>query len=86
MVKTSINYCIIFSLLFFSCQNKKSPRKEAENPQFAQSKQGMVVAAQPLATAVGNKTLELGGNAADAAAATGFALAVVEPKMNGIGG
>ena len=54
--------------------------------QTARSPHGMVVTAQPLATAAGRGMLELGGNAADAAIAAGFALAVVEPSMNGIGG
>tara|TARA_X000001036_G_scaffold58330_1_gene47980 strand:- start:217 stop:1959 length:1743 start_codon:yes stop_codon:yes gene_type:complete len=86
MLKESHVFFIFFIFLFFSCQYKKDSKKEVEISQFAQSKQGMVVAAQPLATAVGNKILEMGGNAADAAVATGFALAVVEPTMNGIGG
>lgn len=47
---------------------------------------GMVSAAQPLATEAGVRMLELGGNAADAAVAAGFAIAVVEPTMNSIGG
>ena len=46
----------------------------------------MVSAAHPLATDAGVAILELGGNAADAAVAAGFAVAVVEPTMNSIGG
>jgi gamma-glutamyltranspeptidase/glutathione hydrolase len=47
---------------------------------------GMVAAAQPLATDAGVRMLELGGNAADAAVAAAFAIAIVEPTMNSIGG
>ena len=54
--------------------------------QVARSENGMVVAAQPLATVAGLRILEQGGNAADAATAAGFAIAVVRPSMNSIGG
>jgi gamma-glutamyltranspeptidase/glutathione hydrolase len=46
----------------------------------------MVSTAHPLATEAGITMLEMGGNAADAAVAAGFAIAVVEPTMNSIGG
>lgn len=54
--------------------------------QSGRSDAGMVSAAHPLATDAGVRMLELGGNAADAAVAAGFAIAVVEPTMNSIGG
>ncbi len=54
--------------------------------QVAHSPNGMVAAAQPLATWAGVRMLEAGGNAADAAVAAAFAIAVVEPTMNSIGG
>lgn len=46
----------------------------------------MVVAGDPLATDIGVKILESGGNAVDAAVAVGFAMAVTYPYAGNLGG
>ena len=54
--------------------------------QIAESKNGMVTTQHFLATKVGEKILNKGGNAYDAAIAVGFTLAVVLPRAGNIGG
>lgn len=50
------------------------------------ARRGMVVSQNELASEVGREILEAGGNAVDAAIATGFALAVTLPRAGNIGG
>ncbi|KAL4930743.1 gamma-glutamyltransferase family protein [Aspergillus undulatus] len=66
-----------------------------QNPDFApfasrrstvHSTKGIVTCTQPLAAAAGQKILDQGGNAADAAVAVAAALNVTEPSSTGIGG
>jgi len=50
------------------------------------ARQGMVVGPEKLAAEVGKSILQRGGNAVDAAVATGFALAVTYPRAGNIAG
>ncbi|CAN5281729.1 gamma-glutamyltransferase [soil metagenome] len=60
------------------------PALNTINPVAAKS--GMVVAQERIAAGIGRDVLARGGNAVDAAVATGFAMAVTYPRAGNIGG
>ena len=62
------------------------PHAEAASPPEVRGKTGMVASRSALASQVGADILRRGGNAIDAAVATGFALAVTYPSAGNIGG
>src|SRR5690606_34942807 len=60
-----------------------SPQREFQNLRFAY---GSVVSYCPVASSIGVNVLQNGGNAVDAAVATGLALAVTYPQAGNLGG
>lgn len=61
-------------------------RKRTVRKPSARSAGGIVVTQNRMASEAGARVLKAGGHAVDAAAAASFAIGVVEPWMNGIGG
>lgn len=72
----------IFLLLQRTGLGQELPRQGLD----ASSKRGMVVSVSRHASDIGRDTLDVGGNAIDAAVAVGFALAVTWPEAGNIGG
>ena len=83
----------LFLILFSACQTSTKVTGSAGNDAYHYSsnkkivgKNGAVVTSHPLASKVGIRILQKGGNAIDAAIATQLALAVVYPGAGNIGG
>src|ERR1700760_4004990 len=82
-VSASLTLSFCFSL---PAQRAVNPSLAIQNETPVRTKHAMVVSIHHLATDAGVEALKSGGNAVDAAAATGFALAVVHPVAGNIGG
>ncbi len=86
MIKHS-KFAILLSFCLFNlvvlCNGDTA---NAASARPVKAKHGMVVSSQRIASEVGVAMLKAGGNAVDAAVATGFALAVVHPSAGNIGG
>ena len=63
-----------------------SVQVQAASPEAVRGSRGMVVSRSAEASAAGAEIMQAGGNAIDAAVATGFALAVTYPSAGNIGG
>ncbi len=81
-----ITFYVLLSLIFIlnGCKQSKGPLYSIQKTVIAEK--AMVVSAHPLASQVGLEIIRQGGNAADAAIAVQFALAVVYPYAGNLGG
>ncbi len=76
-----VTFLLLTVLLFSSCG---SPTRSSVSAVTGDT--GVVVSSHPAASKIGLAVLQSGGNAVDAAVATGLAVGVVDPFNSGIGG
>ncbi len=93
MIRTALRVFLLSSLLgaaqFAFAQSQpqlESTRASVPLARGVVAQNGMVVAQESRAARIGVEILDRGGNAVDAAVATGFALAVTYPRAGNIGG
>ena len=78
---------LLISLVLAGCNNiPETDNSDITEGRHISTTHGMVVSAHPEASRAGVSVLMEGGNAVDAAVATGFALAVCYPEAGNIGG
>ena len=92
MKSMTISRCVIAILVVWlvyllpaSAQDRSVP-PPADRIHTTSAEHGMVVAQEKIAAQIGGDILRQGGNAVDAAVATGFAMAVTYPRAGNIGG
>jgi gamma-glutamyltranspeptidase/glutathione hydrolase len=84
--------CILAALAFFTLLPASALARDAYMPpapdaiHAVPAEHGLVVAQEKIAARIGADILRQGGNAVDAAVATGFALAVTYPRAGNLGG
>ena len=82
----------LLALLFGGIASAQEQRRGFYSPATAEAthaipaEHGMVVAQEKMAARIGTDVLKRGGNAVDAAVATGFAMAVTYPRAGNLGG
>lgn len=86
MIRFALALLLILTPVAGWAQDARIPSSYALRAHPVAARHGMVVAQEKIAARIGADVLKRGGNAVDAAVATGFAMAVTYPRAGNIGG